>query len=127
MVFYLNEIDGYVKLSKEHIESSLVLLEAKKYRSSVSSSYYAMFSIAKALLVKEGIETQKHSGVTSFFGQYIVKDKGFDKAVYKYLIRAKTSRKQADYEQDYIVTEEEAKKTYNRALIFIKEAKKFLS
>jgi len=75
----LDEIEGYVNLSKEHLESSRILLEAKKYRSSISSSYYAMFSIAKALLIKEGIETSKHSGVTSFFGQYIVKGKGFDK------------------------------------------------
>lgn len=109
----MDEIDGYVKLSKEHIDSSLILLEAEKYRSSVSSSYYAMFSIAKALLVKEGIETQRHSGVTSFFGQYLLKGKGFDKTIYKYLIRAKTSRKQADYEQDYIITDEEAKKHIN--------------
>ncbi|WP_323736160.1 HEPN domain-containing protein [Methanosphaera sp. ISO3-F5] len=62
------KLEGYVNLSKEHLESSLILLEAKKYRSSISSSYYAMFSIAKALLIKEGIVTSKHSGVTSFFG-----------------------------------------------------------
>lgn len=71
------------------------------------------FSIAKALLIKEGIETTKHSGVTSFFGQYIVKGKGFDKKIYKYLTRAKTSRKQADYDYDYVLDEDDAKEYMN--------------
>lgn len=85
-----------------------------------------MFSIAKALLIKEGIETSKHSGVTSFFGQYIVKGKGFDKTVYKYLTRAKTYRKQADYDCTTELDESDAKTIYNRAIIFIQESKKFL-
>lgn len=51
--------------SKEKLESAKILLKSKKYKDSVSRSYYAMLSVARALLATRGLGSSKHSGVIS--------------------------------------------------------------
>jgi len=48
------------------------------------------------------------------------------KKIYKYLTRAKTSRKQADYDYGYVLDKEDAIEIYEHALVFINEAEKYL-
>ena len=57
----------------ESIESAQILLEHKKYRPSVSRSYYAMFYCVQALLSKEDIRTSKHSVAISAFNRKFLK------------------------------------------------------
>ena len=46
----------------ESLESAQILLVSKKFRPSVSRSYYAMFYSVLALLVKESLRISKHTG-----------------------------------------------------------------
>ena len=63
----------------DDLESSRLLLEAGKYRNSVTLSYYAMFSIARALLLKKGLTPKTHDGVITLIGEKYVLDEGFDR------------------------------------------------
>lgn len=51
----MDEIESCIEIAIDDLESSKLLLEAGKYRNSVTLSYYAMFSIARALLLKKGL------------------------------------------------------------------------
>jgi uncharacterized protein (UPF0332 family) len=43
------------------------------YDFSVSRAYYAMFYVAQALLLSEGLAYSKHSGVIAAFGEHFAK------------------------------------------------------
>ena len=51
MVKSLDEIDYYMRNALENLESSIELYKLKKYRNSLSLSYYSMFMVAKGLLI----------------------------------------------------------------------------
>ena len=55
-------IDYRLEQADESLDSAQILLEHKKYRPSVSRSYYAMFYAVQALLIRKKIITSKHSG-----------------------------------------------------------------
>lgn len=59
----MDEIESCIEIAMDDLESSRLLLEAGKYRNSITLSYYAMFSIARALLLKKGVIPKTHDGV----------------------------------------------------------------
>jgi uncharacterized protein (UPF0332 family) len=62
------ELSKYrIKDAREKLESAKILFENKKYKDSVSRSYYAMYSAAKALLATKDLDSSKHSGVITLF------------------------------------------------------------
>ena len=62
-----------LKSSKEKLNSATILLENKQFNDSLSRSYYAMFTAARALLATKRLDSSKHSGVISLFNQHFVK------------------------------------------------------
>ena len=59
--------------SKEKLDSAKILLENSKFKDSISRSYYAMFTAARALLATKHLDSSKHTGVVSLFNQHFVK------------------------------------------------------
>ena len=55
-------IDYRLEQADESLDSVLILFEHKKYRPSVSRSYYAMFYAVQALLTRKKLVASKHSG-----------------------------------------------------------------
>jgi uncharacterized protein (UPF0332 family) len=66
-------INDYLRLSKEDLDTAELLLRSDKYRTSLSRSYYAVFYATSALLLTKGIKRSKHSGVEAAFNQFFVK------------------------------------------------------
>jgi uncharacterized protein (UPF0332 family) len=56
--------------AREKLTAAKDLLENKHYKDSVSRSYYAIFTAARALLATRQLDSSKHSGVISFFNQH---------------------------------------------------------
>ena len=108
----------------ESIESAQILLEHKKYRPSVSRSYYAMFYCVQALLSKEDIRTSKHSGAIAAFNRKFVKKGIFDKEFSRWLQEAFDLRQRADYREMFTVSYERAKAVLDHARAFVKEIKR---
>ncbi|MFN3466456.1 MAG: HEPN domain-containing protein [Candidatus Brocadiales bacterium] len=57
----------------ERLKAAEALLSQGLYTDSVTRSYYAMFTAARALLATKGLDSAKHSGVISLFNQHFVK------------------------------------------------------
>ncbi len=70
-----NEIVANLERAETSLSAASELLGNDYFDFSVSRAYYAAFYAASALLLKEGIETRKHSGVVALIHQHFVKTK----------------------------------------------------
>jgi uncharacterized protein (UPF0332 family) len=68
-----NEISSYLERADTNLQVSRELLDKGYYDVSASRAYYAAFYSASALLLNEGIDTSKHSGVIALVHQHFVK------------------------------------------------------
>lgn len=107
--------------AKEKLKSAIALLKDDDYKDSVSRSYYAIFTAARALLATKGLDSSKHSGVVALFNQHFVKAKIVSKEASKLIGKAKLYREQADYGDFFVVSREEAKTQIQSAKRFIAE------
>lgn len=107
--------------AREKLSAAEHLLEKCHYKDSVSRSYYAIFTAARALLATKRLDSSKHSGVIALFNQHFVKNGEVRKNASKWLERAKLYREQADYGDFYIVSAQEAKAQIQSAKEFIEE------
>ena len=107
--------------SKEKLSSAKILFENGKFKDSISRSYYAMFTAARALLATKHLDSSKHTGVVSLFNQHFVKEGIVTNELGRILMKGKDLRQDGDY-KDFIETSmEEAQEQYNDAEKFIKE------
>ena len=112
--------------AEERLKISKELLDLGHFADSLSKSYYAMFSAAKALLALRELDSSRHSGVLSLFNRYFVKEGLFSKESSRLLSEAKIEREEADYEDFVTVTEEDAKHQLKNAIKFVREAQEVL-
>ena len=110
----------------ESIDSAQILLDHKKYRPSVSRSYYAMFYAVQALLIGKELITSKHSGAIALFNREFVKNNIFNKEFSRWLQEAFDLRQRADYREMFTVSAERAKLILDNARIFVMEIRKNL-
>jgi hypothetical protein len=107
--------------AREKLNAAEDLLEKHHYKDSVSRSYYAIFTAARALLATKHLDSSKHSGVIALFNQHFVKNGVVPKVASKWLERAKLYREQADYGDFYVVSAQEAEAQIQSAREFIME------
>ena len=119
-------IEYRLEQADESLESAQLLLDHKKYRPSVSRSYYAMFYAVQALLIRKEIITSKHSGAIALFNREFVKNNIFDKEFSQWLQEAFDLRQRADYREMFTVSAERAKLILDNARIFVMEIRKNL-
>ena len=65
--------------------------------SAVSRAYYAMFYVAQALLLEQGLTFSKHGSLLAAFGQHLVKTGRAPAHFHRYLIDAYNARVTGDY------------------------------
>jgi uncharacterized protein (UPF0332 family) len=73
MGIYENEITSNLERADTNLQVARELLDKGYYDVSASRSYYAAFYAASALLLSEGIDTSKHSGVIALVHQHLSK------------------------------------------------------
>jgi len=119
-----------VKLEAEKAEASLkgarILLKSKLYDETVSSAYYAMFHMTKALLLTINEEPSTHHGLIILFGLNFVKPGIIEEAFNDMLIDAKESRESGDYDAARKFAEEEAAEKVENAAKFNKRISGYL-
>lgn len=114
------------KRAKEELSTAELLLRSTNFRSSINRSYYAIFHAIRAINALDGFDSSKHSGVISHFNQEYVKTGIFQKEVSKIIRNASELREQADYEDFYEATQEEASDVFDQASLFIAAVEKYL-
>lgn len=112
--------------AKEELQTAELLLRNADFRSSINCSYYSIFHAIRAVNALDGFDSSKHSGVISHFNQEYVKTGLFEKEVSKIIRNASELREQADYEDFYEASQEEAVDVFEQAARFISVVEVYL-
>lgn len=112
--------------AKEELQTAELLLRNADFRSSINRSYYSIFHAIRAVNALDGFDSSKHSGVISHFNQEYVKTGLFEKEVSKIIRNASELREQADYEDFYEASQEEAVDIFEQAARFISVVEVYL-
>ena len=105
----LTDLSKYrFQTAKSDLNVAKLLFDAKEFRSSVNRSYYSIFHALRAVLVLEEFDSSKHSGIISRFNENYVKNGIFNKTISKDISTAYKLREKSDYQDFYIVSQEEA-------------------
>jgi len=95
------------------------LAEQGYWADSANRSYYAIFHALRAVLALDAFDSQKHSGVISYFLEHYIKTKILGNALSDYVRNAFLVRNKSDYEDFYLVGKEDAEKQIEDAAAFI--------
>ena len=112
--------------AKNSIKAAQLLADEGLYDFSVSRAYYAMFYIAEAFLISEGLSFSKHSAVIGKFGEYFARTNRVSPQFHRYLIEAEQSRIRSDYDASFNTSELEATEQIERANLFLDLANQYL-
>ena len=92
-----------------------------------SRAYYAMFYIAQALLIEQGLSYSSHSAVISAFGKEFARTGRLDTCFHRYLIDAQDSRNIGDYSIGPGVSDEQVQDSLKWANEFLDAAEQLLN
>ncbi|WP_055074095.1 HEPN domain-containing protein [Pseudanabaena sp. 'Roaring Creek'] len=109
------------------IKAAQILTDEGLHDSGVSRAYYAMFYIAEAFLIEDGLSFSKHSAVISKFGEHFAKTNRVPSEFHRYLIESEQSRLRGDYDASYTTTETEAIEQIERANLFLTFANQYFN
>jgi len=109
----------------ESLQAARLLQANGQHGFAASRAYYAMFYLAEALLLGEGLTFSKHGAVHAAFGQRFAKTGVVPTEFHRYLIRALEVRHLGDYALSP-VSESDAQEQIARAEEFLKLAEGML-
>ena len=120
------EQTALLKKAESSIESAKLLTANGFHDFAVSRAYYAMFYLAEAFLLGEGVSFSKHSGVISAFGQRFAKTGRVPVDFHRYLIEGQESRTVGDYDTGMSLSNVDADEQIKRAEKFLELAKQLI-
>lgn len=116
-----------MRRAQRRVKAAQELLTLGFYDFAISRAYYAMFYVAKAIILTENISSNKHSGVISAFGQHFAKTGRVPAEFHQYLNHGQEQRTLSDYDMDVTPTREAAELQLERAEKFIEMGEKFFN
>jgi uncharacterized protein (UPF0332 family) len=122
-----NEVTSNLERAETNLQVARKLLDKGYYDVSASRSYYAAFYSASALLLREGIDTSKHSGVIALVHQHFVKSGKLNKEQGRNLNWLFELRSVGDYGVSLHVGSDDARRAVSIAEAFFEAAKNLLS
>lgn len=124
---YGEEISSNLERADTNLQVARELLDKGYYDVSASRAYYAAFYVASALLLNEGIDTSKHSGVIALVHQHFVKSGKLSKEQGRNLNWLFELRSVGDYGVSLHVGLDDARRAVSTAQDFIEAVKVLLS
>ncbi len=123
---YTVEIQANLERAEQAVEAAGKLLSEGYYDFAASRAYYAAFYAATALLLKEGMEFSKHSGVIAAIHRQFIKTGKFEKQFGKDLNWLFELRSVGDYGVTVHVPQQEAEQAIEAARRFVQAAQLIL-
>lgn len=119
---------AYYRLERaeEMLRASEDNLGIKQYRTSLNRSYYAIFHAMRAANITEGYDSSKHSGVIAFFTQTFLKTERIDRSMSKIIKESSYLREKSDYDDFYVVSQEDTQKQLENAKLFVWKIQEFM-
>ena len=127
MIDNANEIAANLQRANVSLQAARDMIEKGYYDIAASRAYYAAFYAASALLLKEDIDTSKHSGVIASIHRLFVKEGKLDKEQGKNLNWLFELRGVGDYGVSEHVSSGEAYKAVKVAEEFLASTRKILA
>jgi uncharacterized protein (UPF0332 family) len=121
-----DEIAANLERAKKSLKAAKELVEKEYFDIAASRAYYAAFYAASALLLRENIDTGKHSGVIATIHRLFVKEGRLDKEQGKNLNWLFELRGVGDYGVSEHVSSGEAYKAVKVAEAFLESIKAML-
>ncbi|MBN2182696.1 MAG: HEPN domain-containing protein [Sedimentisphaerales bacterium] len=122
----MKEVRDLIDKTEKFMITAEKALGIEDYDSCVSRCYYAMFFMAEAALLTQGLTAHSHKGVISKFGEHFIKPKILERELGKALNDAYDKRIIGDYGVGFTVTKEQAKDLLETARDFVGKLKDFL-
>ena len=122
----MKEIDDLAGKTDKFMHTAEYALSTGDYGSCASRGYYAMFSMAEAILLTKGLIASSHRGVISLFGEHFAKTGILARYLGKALNDAYDKRLIGDYGVDRTVTKKEVEDLLDAAQDFVRQVKEYL-
>ena len=123
---FADEIAANLARAEQSIQAARQLVSGGYYDFAASRAYYAAFYAATAVLLHEGLEMSKHSGVIASIHQRFVKTEKLDKEQGKSLNWLFELRGVGDYGGTAHVSHQDAEQAIEAAEKFVKAASALL-
>ncbi len=124
----IKELSKYrLEKAKLDLDSAKINFNNKLFSQSINRSYYAIFHAVRSLLAFDRFDSQKHTGIISYFNLHYIKEGKIDKKYSKILMSAEKIRINTDYLDFYVVSKDEAKVQIDNAEIFINEIESYIN
>lgn len=123
---YKSEISSNLERADTNLQVAGELFDKDYYDVSASRAYYAAFYAASALLLNEGIDTSKHSGVIALIHQHFVKSGKLTKDQGRNLNWLFELRSVGDYGVSLHVNQDDARRAVDTAKEFFEAVKQLL-
>lgn len=113
--------------AKEDLGASKLLYKDKYYKSANNRAYYAIFHAMRSVLTLEPIDFKRHKDVIAYFNKNYVSTEIFQKQMGRKIARASQIREDSDYDDEFIVNEEQTLIQIETAEEFIKLVEKYIN
>ena len=127
MASSIEESNAWIRRAEQTVRAAGSLLADGYYRDATSRAYYAMFYAAKAAVLTEGVEANKHSAVIAAFGRLFAKTGRLPASLHQSLTGAFDARQTADYSVTRDITKEEAERRVAEAKEFVSEVTRMVA
>lgn len=117
-----DEQTALVAKARESVQAARLLAREGYHDFAASRAYYAMFYLAQAFLLGEGLAFSKHSAVIAAFGKHFAHAGKLPPEFHRYLIEAQDARNVGDYQIGPALTGPQAILQITRAQQFLELA-----
>lgn len=112
--------------AKEDLKAANINHENGMYKAALNRAYYAIFHAMRAVVVLDGFDSSKHSGIIAFFNQHYVKEGIFDREMSKMLAKSQLYRERSDYSDFFEPTADDSAEQIKNAELFVSRVEQYL-
>ncbi|MCR5636555.1 MAG: HEPN domain-containing protein [Clostridiales bacterium] len=113
--------------SQDCLREANLLNEAHEWKGTANRAYCAAFHAMRAVLILDGFDSKKHSGIIAKFRENYLKTDLFNKEISDSISSLFRVRSASDYDDFYIVSKDEAERQLKNASMIVETIKQYLS
>lgn len=123
--------EDFIRYRLERADETLLEVDSHLsngfWNTAINRMYYACFYAVSALLVKNNVEVNSHSGVRQQFGQHYVKPGIIDRDLGKHFTELFEKRNRGDYNDFIDYNEKEARDLLPKTIELVQQIKRLLN
>ena len=92
--------------ANDDYKASMILYDAKLYKSANNRAYYSIFHSIKAVLSLEPIDFKRHKDVIAYFNKNYINKEIFPRNIGRRIVESSKVREDSDYDDEFVVKAE---------------------